>query len=78
MAGGNNCVDKLKFNEVIIANVKDLIGIVYDTVIIYKANDEGFEEIYNGDTYYIPLNILEMKVRSVGSKKRGIIDIQVF
>lgn len=58
--------------------VKELITVIFDKVIIYKANDEGFEDIYKGNTDDIPLDILEMKVRIVGAKKKSVIDIQVF
>lgn len=57
--------------------VKDLISVIFDKVIIYKANGDDFENIYKGDKNDIPLNILEMKVRSIGGAKKGVIDIQV-
>lgn len=58
--------------------VKDLISIIFDKVIIYKANSVDFEDIYKGEMNNIPLNILEMKVRSIGASKKAVIDIQVF
>lgn len=51
--------------------IKDLISVIFDKVIIYKANGEGFEDIYKGNTNSIPLNVLEMKIRSIGASKRS-------
>lgn len=58
--------------------VKELISIIFDKVIIYKANSEGFEDIYKGNTNDIPLDILEMKVKAIGASRKLVIDIQVF
>lgn len=58
--------------------VKELISVVFDKVTIYKANNEGFEDIYKGDTNDIPVDILKMKVKVIGASRKGVIDIQVF
>lgn len=58
--------------------IKELTSVIFDKVTIYKANDEGFEDIYKGNTNSVPSNILEMKVRIIGASKKGVIDIQVF
>lgn len=58
--------------------VKELISVIFDKVTIYKANNEGFEDIYKGNTNDIPLDILEMKVKVIGASKKAVIDIQVF
>lgn len=58
--------------------IKDLINVIFDKVIIYKANNGDFEDIYKGNMNDIPLIVLEMKVRSIGAKKEGVLDIQVF
>ena len=58
--------------------VKELLGVIFDKVIVYKTNNEGFKDIYKGNTNDIPLDILEMKVKVIGAKKKGVIDIQVF
>ncbi len=57
--------------------VKELINIVFDKVIIYKSNNEGFENIYKGNAKDIPLNILEMNVKTVGAARKSVLDIQV-
>ena len=58
--------------------VKELISIVFDKVIIYKAINEDFENIYKGNAKDIPLNILEMNVKTVGAARKSVLDIQVF
>jgi hypothetical protein len=58
--------------------VKDIINVIYDSIIIYKTNNEGFEDIYKGDTNDIPLDILEMNVKAIGAAKKAVIDIEVF
>ena len=58
--------------------VKDLITVIFDKVIIYKANNEGFEDIFKGSTNDIPSAILEMNIGIVGAKKKSVIDIQVY
>lgn len=58
--------------------IKELTTVIFDNVVIYKVNNEGFENIYKGNTDSIPLNVLEMKVRSIGATKKGVLDIQVY
>ena len=58
--------------------IKELIYVIVDKIIIYKANGEDFENIYTGTTDSIPANVLEMKVRLIGAAKKGVVDIQVF
>ena len=58
--------------------VKELISLVFDDVIIYKGNNEEFQDIYKGSTKNIPENILEMNVESIGAKKKSVVDIRVF
>lgn len=58
--------------------IKELISVIFDKVIIYKSNEDDFEDLFKGDRNSIPENILEMKVRTVGAAKKGIVDIQVF
>lgn len=52
--------------------VKELMSVIFDKIIIYKANIEGenFTDIYKGDTNNIPLDILEMEVRCIGASKK--------
>jgi hypothetical protein len=58
--------------------IKDLSNVIFEKVTIYKFIGDGcFEDIYKGNMESIPLNILEMKVRIIGAKRKGVIDIQV-
>jgi hypothetical protein len=58
--------------------VKELMNFIVDKVIVYKATNEGFENLYKGNVNDIPLDILEMKVKLIGASKKSVIDIQVF
>lgn len=57
--------------------IKDLISVIFDKVTIYKANGEGFEDIYKGNTNSIPTDVLEMDIRSIGASRKGVLDIKV-
>jgi activator of 2-hydroxyglutaryl-CoA dehydratase len=57
--------------------IKDVSCIIFDRVIIYKATGEDFEDIYKGIANDIPSNILDMIIRSIGTSKRGVVDICV-
>lgn len=59
--------------------LKELIKVVYDQVVIYRQGDETgeYEDIYKGEGYQIPRNILEMEVGIIGAKRKGILDIEV-
>jgi hypothetical protein len=58
--------------------IKELANVIYDTVTIYKAKGDDYEDIYKGSARSIPAHILEMEVRIVGATRKGQIDIQVF
>jgi hypothetical protein len=58
--------------------VKELMNFIVDKVSVYKATNEGFENLYKGNVNDIPLDILEMKVKLIGASKKSVIDIQVF
>ncbi len=47
-------------------------------MLFYCTNGEDFEDIYKGNINNIPSIILEMKVRLIVAKSKGVIDIQVF
>jgi hypothetical protein len=51
-------------------NVKDIKGVIFDNVIIYKSKEVGFEDIYKGNTDNIPLDIQNMTIASVGAAKK--------
>lgn len=64
--------------------IKNLKGIVYDQVYVYRENMrivngymETFENLYNGKLDKAPISILNMKIRTIGAMKTGEIDIGV-
>lgn len=60
--------------------IKDLDKYVHDKVCIYKENidvDGEYVDIYKGFIQEIPSHISDMEVRSIGAKRKGIVDIRV-
>ncbi len=58
--------------------VKYLVAFIFDKVSIYKESGDEFVTLYDGKYDAIPSNILEMEVRIIGAKRKGIIDIEVY
>jgi len=61
-----------------LVKIKELINVIVDKIIIYKADGDDFENIYAGTTDSIPANVLEMEVRLIGAARKGVVDIQGF
>lgn len=60
--------------------IKDLNDYIFDKISVYKQiNIDGieYETLFNGNLSDIPEEILEMEIRTIGAKRKGIIDIQV-
>ena len=60
--------------------IKDLKDYVHDKVCIYKENisvDGEYIDIYKGFIQEIPAYMLDREVRSIGAKRKGIVDIRV-
>lgn len=60
--------------------VRDLVSCCYDTIVIYVPCDEemlDFKDLYKGDRYNIPADLLDLTVRCYGAKRKGVIDISV-
>ena len=58
--------------------IKELACYAYDKVSIYEEKGEGeFTDIYNGDVAQVPKEFLEMEIKVIGAKRKGILDIQV-
>lgn len=60
--------------------VKELIKFCYDKIVIYIATDDNmidFVDLYYGDKYNIPEEILSYKVFNFGAKNNGLLEIQV-
>lgn len=58
--------------------VKDLSRYIFDKVEIYKDSNQGFETLFHGEFKDIQLKILELEVRDIGAKRKGIVDICVY
>lgn len=58
--------------------VRDLRYYIYDKVVLYKSEADNFVDVYKGyinnDT---PSIVLDLEVRSIGAKRKGIVDIRV-
>ena len=62
--------------------LREYIAVIYDKIVIYKQIDDGeyngeFKDIYKGNRSNIPEDILDMEVKSIGGKGKGILDIRV-
>ncbi len=59
--------------------VRDLIEQVFDTVVLYKedVNVGEYIDLYKGDIRNCNEELLRRKVRSIGAKKVGVLDIRV-
>lgn len=60
--------------------IADLKKYIYDKVCIYRENsnaDGEYIDIYKGFVQEAPLHILELEVRSIGAKRKRIVDIRV-
>jgi hypothetical protein len=60
--------------------VTDLKGYIHDKTYLYTPSDsdiDGFKDLYKGDFKNIPQEYLQWEVRSIGAKRRGILDISV-
>lgn len=58
--------------------VRDLRDYIYDKVVLYKSEEDDFVDVYKG---YInnemPENVLDLEIKSIGAKRKGIVDIRV-
>jgi len=57
--------------------VKDLVNYLADTVVVYKENNNEFSDIFKGNSKDFLKNILEMEVKNIGGKRKGVLDLQV-
>lgn len=60
--------------------VADLKGIVFDKICIYQeiGTTSEFEDLYNGNMDNVPADLLMRTVRTIGAKKKGILDINCY
>lgn len=58
--------------------LREYTSVLFDKIVIYKQIGDGeFDDIYKGDKIDIPKKMLDMEVKSIGGKARGILDIRV-
>ena len=58
--------------------LKDIRNLVMDNVVIYRGIGDGeFEDLYRGKPETIPEELLRQEVRTIGGKRKGVIDIKV-
>lgn len=59
--------------------VKDLQGVIFDSVCIYKeVSDMDFRDLYSGKSLSsVPSELLGREVKTVGAKRKGIVDIEI-
>lgn len=59
--------------------VADLKGVVFDEICIYReiGTTSEFEDLYNGNMDNVPADLLTRTVRTIGAKKKDILDINV-
>ena len=62
--------------------LRELIPLLYNKVCLYTDNKENdinapFIDLYKGDTSNIPLYLYDCEVSSIGSLRKGIVDICV-
>ena len=63
--------------------LRELIPLLYDKVCVYTDNKKDdyinapYIDLYKGESADIPLYLYDYEVRSIGSQRKGIIDICV-
>lgn len=58
--------------------LKEYVPVIFDKIVIYYEKTDGeFNDIFTGNRSEIPNNILEMEVKSIGAKRKGVVDIRV-
>lgn len=62
--------------------IRDLKDVVFDKIVIYKDNpsqsiNEPFIDIYKGDISDVPFYLLDVKIGSIGAKRKGVLDIKI-
>ena len=60
--------------------VGDLKNYIFDEVILYRENPEvdgEYIDIHKGFIYTSPISILNLEVRTIGAKRRGVVDVRV-
>ena len=67
-------------NGGVFMRVGDLKNYIFDEVILYRENpevDREYIDIYKGFICTSPTSILNLEVRTIGAKRKGVVDIRV-
>ena len=60
--------------------VGDLKNYIFDEVVLYRENPEvdgEYVDIHKGFICTSPISILNLEVRTIGAKRKGVVDIRV-
>ena len=60
--------------------VGDLKNYIFDEVVLYRENpkvDGEYVDIHKGFICTSPTSILNLEVRTIGAKRKGVVDIRV-
>ena len=60
--------------------VGDLKNYIFDKVVLYRENPEvdgEYINIHKGFICTSPISILNLKVKTIGAKRKGVVDIRV-
>ena len=60
--------------------VGDLKNYIFDEVVLYRENpkvDGEYIDIHKGFICTSPISILNLEVRTIGAKRKGVVDIRV-
>lgn len=60
--------------------IRELQKLIHDSICIYRENpyiSGQYIDICTGNIDLVPDNILDMEIRSIGAKRKGIVDIRV-
>ena len=60
--------------------VGDLKNYIFDEVVLYRENQEvdgEYVDIHKGFICTSPISILNLEVRTIGAKRKGVVDIRV-
>ena len=60
--------------------VGDLKNYIFDEVVLYRENPEvdgEYVDIHKGFICTSPTSILNLEVRTIGAKRKGVVDIRV-
>lgn len=58
--------------------VSELKSLLHDKIVLYKeTQDNEFEDVFVGKSSDIPKELLDKDIKSIGAKRKGIVDIKI-